>query len=224
MRYLNALEYTVRAIDNWNWITVIWVGIFVLLAITRFLYQKRFDEFLMLPVSDKYFKLQGKGYEVNHPFNIFLFTIQVLSFSLFFYLLISFYRPAAASTNQWLFVQIITGFAGFILIKFLSEKIIAHILNIETVIDGYLYEKLNYMSLISILIFVVNLLFILALKPDKIVILSFLIAVAILYLVSLISSFKRNWQSILKHFSYFILYLCALEIGPYLILYEILAD
>ena len=199
------------------------MGIFVLLGITRFLYPRRFDEFLLLPVSDKYFKLQGKGYEAKHPFNVFLFAIQVLSFSMFLYLIAATYRPELAKENQWLFVQITTGFGAFILIKFISEKIIAYIMDMEALIDGYLYEKLNYMSLISLVVFVANIVFILAIKPAKIVILSVSIGVLVLYLIALISSFKRNWQSIMKHFSYFILYLCALEIAPYVILYQLIA-
>ena len=198
------------------------MGIFLLLGITRFLYPRRFDEFLLLPVSDKYFKLQGKGYESKHPFNVFLFAIQVLSFSMFMYLLAATYRPEMVRENQWLFVQITTGFAVFILVKFISEKIIAYIMDMEALIDGYLYEKLNYMTIISLIVFVANIVFILAVKPAKIVILSVSIVVVILYLIALISSFKRNWQSILKHFSYFILYLCALEIAPYIILYKLI--
>lgn len=216
------MEYTLRTVENLNWITFVWVGIFVLLAISRYLYPRRFDEFLLLPISDKYFKLQGKGYEVYHPFNVILFAIQVLSFSMFLYLMAATYRPDLVNENQWLFVQITTGFGAFVLIKSISEKIIAYIMNIEVLIDGYLYEKLNYMGLISLVIFVANLVFILAIKPVKVMVFSISIAVLILYLIALISSFKRNWQSILKHFSYFILYLCALEIAPYVILYQLI--
>jgi len=216
------LEYTLRNIENWDWATLVLVAGFAILAVTRYLYPRRFQEFVLLPVSDKYLKLQGKGYEVKHPFNVLLFTVQVLSFSLFFYLFLNYTSPALSVDNPWLFVQLVTGFSVFVLFKYISEKIIAHILNIESIINAYLYEKLNYANIISLVVFLLNIVFVFALKPTKMVLIGLSFVLIALYLIALISSFKRNWRVILKHFSYFILYLCALEIAPYIILYHLL--
>ena len=138
----HTLDYTLRNIENWDWVTLLLVGTFIILAVTRYLYPRRFREFLLLPISDKYFKLQGKGYEINHPFNVLLFGVQLISFSLFAYFVVNFFYPSIPKENPWLFVQIITGLAVFILAKYFSEKIIAHIFNIEGIINAYLYEKL----------------------------------------------------------------------------------
>jgi len=218
------MEYGLRAIENWDWVTLILVAMFMVLAVTRYLYPRRFMEFLYLPLSDKYFKLQGKGYEIKHPFNVLLFSIQVLSISLFIYLLLFTFNPVNTQENPWLFVQITTGLGLFILAKFCLEKILAHILNIEGLINDYLYEKLSYTSIISLLILIGNILFYFAFKPSETVetaLFVFALVLAGLYLMSLISSFKRNRNIILRHFSYFILYLCALEIAPYIILYYV---
>lgn len=216
------MEYSFRNIENWDWFTLVLVGIFAILSVTRYLYPRRFHEFLLLPISDKYFKLQGKGYKIKHLFNAMLFSVQVLSFSLFFYLFLSISNPSLIQENQWLFIQIATGFSVFVLVKFFSEKIIAHIFNIEGLINGYLYEKFSYVSLISLLVLIGNVVFFFTLKPFKTLLIAFSIVLAGLYIISLISSFKRNWIVILRHFFYFILYLCALEIAPYVILYQLL--
>ncbi|MEL6809920.1 MAG: DUF4271 domain-containing protein [Bacteroidota bacterium] len=215
------MEYVIRDIQNWDWVTLVLVGVLVILAVTRHFYPRRFFEFLMLPVTDKYFMLQGKGYEIKHPFNVLLFGVQVLSFSLFFFLFFHITQPDTTAENKWLFVQLLAGFALFVLAKYYLEKIIAHIFNIEGVINSYLYEKLSYASLISILALLGNVVFFFTYKPSKTVLLVFSSVLALLFLISLISSFKRNWQLILRHFFYFILYLCALEIAPYVILYKL---
>ena len=215
------MEYGLRTIENWDWVTLLLVFIFMVLAVTRYLYPRRFMEFLYLPLSDKYFKLQGKGYEIKHPFNVLIFSVQVLSLSLFMYLVLYTYYPSTTVENPWLFVQITTGLGLFILAKFCLEKILAHILNIEALVNDYLYEKLSYASIISLLILVGNIVFYFAFKPPETVLFGFSLALAVLYLMSLISSFKRNRNIILRHFSYFILYLCALEIAPYIILYYV---
>jgi hypothetical protein len=202
-------------------VTLLLLGTFVILAVTRYAYPRRFREFLLLPLSDKYFKLQGKGYEINHPFNVLLFVVQLISFSLFAYFVVDYFDPAFSKENPWLFVQIITGLAVFILAKYFLEKIIAHIFNIEGIINAYLYEKLNYASIISLFLLVVNILFYFAFKPTRAFLIVISIGLAVVYLISLISCFKRNWRVILRDFSYFILYLCALEIAPYIIVYHL---
>jgi Domain of unknown function (DUF4271) len=216
------LEYSLRNIENWDWVTIILVGIFAILSITRYLYPKRFHEFLLLPLTDKFFKLQGKSYEIKHMFNALLFGVQVLSISLFIYLYLSITNPSLVEENQWLIIQISTGYTVFVLVKFLSEKIIAYIFNIESMINRYLYEKLSYTSLISLLVLTGNIVFVFIINPAKNVLIAFATVMAGLYIISLMSSFKRNWIIILRHFFYFILYLCTLEIVPYIILYRLL--
>lgn len=218
------MEYGLRAIENWDWVTLILVVMFMVLAVTRYLYPRRFMEFLYLPLSDKYFKLQGKGYEINHPFNVLFFSIQVLSISLFIYLLLFNFYPTITAANPWLFVQITTGLGLFILAKFCLEKMLAYILNIEALMNDYLYEKLSYASIISLLILIGNIIFYFAFKPSETALFGFSLVLVALYLMSLISSFKRNRNIILRHFSYFILYLCALEIAPYIILYYVVLN
>jgi len=201
---------------------VVLVGIFAILSITRYLYPKRFHEFLSLPLTDKFFKLRGKSSEIKHLFNVLLFVVQVLSISLFIYIYLSITDPSLVEENRWLIIQIGTGYTVFVLVKFLSEKIIAYIFNIEGTINRYLYEKLSYASLISLLVLIGNVVFVFTINPTKNVLITFATVMAGLYIVSLISSFKRNWVIILRHFFYFILYLCTLEIVPYIILYRLL--
>jgi Domain of unknown function (DUF4271) len=216
------LEYSLRNIENWDWVTIVLVGIFAILSITRYLYPKRFHEFLSLPLTDKFFKLQGKSYEIKHLFNALLLAVQVLSISLFIYLYLSITNPLLVEENQWLLIQIGTGYTVLVLVKFLSEKIIAYIFNVESIINRYLYEKLSYTSLISLLVLTGNIVFVFIIDPTKNVLITFATVMAGLYIISLISSFKRNWIIILRHFFYFILYLCTLEIVPYIILYRLL--
>ena len=198
------------------------MGIFAILSITRYLYPKRFHEFLSIPLTDKFFKLRGESSEIKHLFNALLFVVQVLSISLFIYIYLSITDPSFIEENRWLIIQIVTGYTVFVLVKFLLEKIIAYIFNIEGTINRYLYEKLSYASLISLLVLIGNVVFVFTFNPNKNVLITFATVIAALYIVSLISSFKRNWNIILRHFFYFILYLCTLEIVPYIILYRLL--
>ncbi len=175
----------------------------------------------MLPITDKYFAMQGKGYEIKHPFNVSLFFIQVVSFSLFIYLFLIHKQPEV-STNKWLFIQLFTGVSLFILVKYILEKMIAHIFGMDSIINNYLYEKLSYSSLIAIVVLIFNILLFYTITPNSLILWVAIASIGILFVISLISSYKRNANLILRHFFYFILYLCALEIAPFIILYKIL--
>ena len=46
--------------------------------------------------------------------------------------------------------------------------------------------------------------------------------VLLMNFISVVSIYRKNQQFILSRWFYFILYLCALEIGPYFILYKLI--
>lgn len=215
------MELELRVISENYWITLIFVSAFIVLAVTRSLYPRRFHEFFLLPVTDKYFALEGKHYEVRHPFNFLLFSLQTISFSLFIYIILQFQQPELTRDHPWLFVQILGGFLGFVLLKYVFEKLIAFILNIQTFMDGYLYEKLSYTNLISIYLLSFNLLLFYTLPLNNRTIQVIIWGLFLLHAFSLISSMKRNNSVIFRNIFYFILYLCALEIAPYVILYKV---
>ncbi len=212
-----------RHIENLDWITLLLLGGLMITAITRHLYPKRFQEFVLLPVTNKYFSIQGKGYEIKHPFNIAFFVVQVIAFSLFIYLSVKVFHPDFIEKKPWIFLQIVTAYSVFVLGKYVLEKIVAHIFDIEALVNGYLFEKLSYLNLLAIFILIINTVFSYIFTPSKTVLVALIGGITIFYAISFISSFKRNRNAILRHFFYFILYLCALEIAPYIILYKSLA-
>ena len=216
------MQYVERYTESIDWVTIFLMGCFLLFTVVKYAYPKRFDEFVMLPLNSKYFFVQGKNDDLKHPFNMILFVAQVISVSLFIFLLLNLKSPEVKETNPWLFVQICSAYAIFILIKFLIEKIIGSIFSIDVIINSYLYQKLSYRNLLGIVVFIGNLIFFYAVEPSMIVILVFLSFLLILNLFALFTCYKTFSKMILGNLFYFILYLCALEIAPYLILYKTL--
>ncbi|AVI50882.1 DUF4271 domain-containing protein [Pukyongia salina] len=218
------MDYITRDIISQDWITFLLVGCVVLYTITKYFYPLRFQEFILLPITNKYFLVQGKNNEIQHPFNIILFIAQIISVSLFIYLLISTTNPDLISANKWIFIQICTAYAGFVLVKYYLEKIISTVFSLESYINQYLYEKITYRNLLAMAIFLGNLVFFYILQPSLLVLLVFFGILILLNAVSMFYSYKTNGKLIFRNFFYFILYLCALEISPYFILYKVFID
>tara|TARA_R110000787_G_scaffold137132_2_gene249862 strand:+ start:5161 stop:5751 length:591 start_codon:yes stop_codon:yes gene_type:complete len=192
------------------------VGCIVVIAILKVIYPKRFEDFIRLPVSNNYFLAKGKSEELRHPFSILLFVIQLLSISLFAYL----FFLDKGEANVLLFLKILTAVFVFIIAKISIEKMIGTIFSIENVIDQYVYEKLTYRNFLSLILIIANLVFYFSIKPDFNI---FLIFIGILFLINMLIlyySYKNYRSLIFSNFFYFLLYLCALEISPYLILYK----
>lgn len=192
------------------------VGCIVVIAILKVIYPKRFEDFIRLPVSNNYFLAKGKSEELRHPFSILLFLIQLISISLFAYL---FFLEKGKATVL-LFFQILSAVFIFIIVKTSIEKMIGAIFSIKNVIDQYIYEKLTYRNFISLLLIIANLIFYFSVKPDLNTLLIFTGILFLINILFLFYSYKNYRSLIFSNFFYFLLYLCALEISPYLILYK----
>ncbi len=204
-----------------DWITFLLLGCLILYAVSKYLYPLRFQEFILLPITNKYFLVQGKNNEIQHPFNILLFVSQVISVSLLIYLIIKVSDPETIALNPWIYIQICTAYAAFILVKYYLEKIVSVVFSLEPLFNQYLYEKITYRNLLAVAVFLGNLVFFFIYEPTLTVLLVYLGILVTINAVSIFYSYKTNGKLILGNFFYFILYLCALEISPYFILYKL---
>jgi len=209
-----------RLVENKDWIILIFVGVFILLAIVKTKFPRRFQEFMLLPITNKYFSVEGKSSEVTHPFSLLLFIVQAVSLSLFICIVLTLGTGNFKNTPI-LFLQVFTGYTLIILAKYYVEKLVAHVFDIEKLVQDYLYEKLSYINLLSLIVFIANLIFFFIYFPDGTTINFVIAGFVFLYVIALISSIKKNTTLILRNFLYFILYLCALEFAPYVILYKL---
>ena len=210
------MRYTNRIIESLDWVTLIMVGCILIIAILKVIYPKRFNDFIRLPVSNNYFLAKGKSEELRHPFSILLFVIQIISIALF----VNLFFLEKGKANMILFLKILFVVFVFIIVKTSIEKIIGTIFSIEKLIDHYIYEKLSYRNFLSLLLIVTNLIFYFSVKPDLNIL---LILTGILFLVNMVILFygyKKYRSLIFSNLFYFLLYICALEISPYIILYK----
>ncbi len=205
-----------------DWVTLCLMSCLILFTLAKFLYPKRFQEFILLFFTNKYFLVHGKNEDIKHPFNIILFITQIISVSLFVFLFLKISSPKTVESNPWLFVQICTGYIVFVLVKFSFEKIIGEVFSIGTIVNNYLYQKLSYRNLLGILFFIGNLFFFYVAEPSLNMLIATIVAMLALNAIALFYSYKTSGNLILGNFFYFILYLCALEISPYIILYKVL--
>lgn len=218
------MEAIERHAVSQDWITLLLVFTFVLLVIAKYSFTQRFAHFSMLFATDKYLLLKGKDPNLFHPFNILLFVVNAISVALFIYVFFLTFREADPERPKILFLRIITAYTAFVLLKFSLEKILADVVSVYDKMNYYLFHKLSYRNFIALILLPVSMFFIYVWEPSPLVLYVVVGLILIMNLITLLSAFVKNQQYILNNWFYFILYLCALEIGPYYILYKLVTN
>ncbi|MHA6279289.1 DUF4271 domain-containing protein [Salinimicrobium sp. CAU 1759] len=218
------MEAIERHAVSQDWITLLLVLAFVLLVIAKYAFSQRFAHFSMLFATDKYLLLKGKDPNLFHPFNILLFVVNAISVALFIYIFFLTFMKDAPERPKIFFLRIITAYTAFVLLKFSLEKILADIVSVYDKMNYYLFHKLSYRNFIALLLLPVSMIFIYVWEPSPLVLYIVLGLILLMNLITLLSAFVKNQQYILNNWFYFILYLCALEIGPYYILYKLVTN
>ncbi|TAF73096.1 MAG: DUF4271 domain-containing protein [Flavobacterium sp.] len=207
-----------RIIENKDWATALFVLSLILIALTKSVFENRFNDFTKLIYSDKYIKMYRDSSHLMSGFTIALFVVQIISFSFFLQLFLSYY--GRASKSDWmLFIQLFTFITYFILAKFLIEKIIATAFKIEEFMEQFNLKKVTYRTYIGLIILPIDLILYYFDVFSKNIFLPIFTIALIINLFTYLLTIKNYQSLIMGKLFYFILYLCALEIAPYYFMY-----
>ncbi len=209
-----------REIISNEWYVILFVLCLCFLALAKRSFSKRFDDFLLLVGNSKYLKIYARDQKFIDQFDALLFINLIVSLSIFCFLGYSTFVDNIAF-NLITFLKLLLGIGALILIKVLLERLIGSLFQIDTLIDSYLFQKTNYKNFTGLLLLPINILLVFTIPLSANV---FYIIFGLLFTINLIgfiTSIKTHQKTIINNIFYFILYLCALEIAPYVILYKL---
>lgn len=216
------MEAIERFTVSQDWITSLLLLVFILLVVAKYAFPQRFSHFMMLFATDKYLLLKGKDPNVYHPFNLLFFTINVIAVALFVHVFYNVFSAESPDRPKVLFLRIATAYTAFVLLKFSIEKIIANVLSVDQKMNYYLFYKLSYRNFMALVLLPVCMVFIYIWEPTALALYITLGLILLMNFITIASIYRKNQNYILGNWFYFILYLCALEIGPYFILYKLI--
>jgi hypothetical protein len=203
-------------------LTLVILLVLLLLVMAKQLYPYRFQDFLALFNSGKFMAIKSREHKALFGFNVLMLIIHLLSISVFIFLLYrEFVDPQIKETGV-LFLQIFTGYSFLVLLKITVEKIIGNVFDLDDIIDNYLFQKHTYRNFITlgVLAFSIFLVYIPHFPLWTYYLIFGSLIVATLISFSRIAS--KNLGLVTHNMFYFILYLCALEIAPYIVLYKLI--
>ncbi|WP_179343322.1 DUF4271 domain-containing protein [Winogradskyella ursingii] len=211
-----------------NFITYEWFTIFTILGLTviavaKFVNTMRFNDFIAVIGNSKYLKIYSKGQKFIDIFDSFLFANLVISLSIFSFFAYSAYNTPLTFELS-LFLKIIFTIATVLLIKTLLERLLGSLFEIDAVMDAYLFQKTTFKNYSGIIFLCSNLFLLYTEINTNVIIVTTFVIVCIVHLIGFATSFKNHQNIISINYFYFLLYLCALEIGPYVLLYKVFSE
>ncbi|PWK18969.1 DUF4271 domain-containing protein [Xanthomarina spongicola] len=192
----------------------------VFIALAKLLFEKRFNQFVSVLINSSYLKIYSREQKFLDLFDGLLFVNLIISLSIFSYITYQILIEHIDNTINFIF-NLIIGIGLFILIKVLLERLIGSLFSIDNLIDKYLFQKTSYKNFLGLALIPINIILLFSIEPNKYIIVCVVLLLLIINIIGLITSFKSNLNLIKREFFYFILYLCALEIGPYIILFKV---
>ncbi|WP_299120465.1 DUF4271 domain-containing protein [uncultured Winogradskyella sp.] len=212
-----------RNFITYEWFTIFTiVGLFAIVA-AKFLFTLRFNDFLYVIGNSKYLKIYSKDQKFIDQFDSFLFVNLALSFSIFIYFAYSTFITSIPF-ELTSFLKLLFAVSTIIIIKTLLERLIGSLFDIDSLIDDYLFQKTTFKNYSGFVLLVANLFLIYTNILAEVVIISAFSIVCIINLIGFLTSFKNYQKLINPNFFYFLLYLCALEIAPYILLYKVIRE
>ena len=200
--------------------TVIILSLIIIITLIKYNNHKKFSSLLKIFWNSSYLKKYKYEKITYYPFDYILQINFVVSLGLFAFIYTIIYNGNNLAFNFLEFINIIQIIITFLILKNLSEIIISWVFNIQWMTKLYLNEKINYNSLIGLIILPINILILYFFNASINIIFIFIYIILLLKLTAYINSFILHQKTIKKSWFYFILYLCTLEIIPYLLLYN----
>ena len=212
------MEPIYRTTTSIDWITVVIFVSILFAAIAKGLFYSRFMNFIILPFNNKYIFMYNKKDKLLNWFHIFFTIFQLLNFSLFIYLA----REIFLKPENDHYIMVYWIILALLVLFFFSKIVVqlgnGFVFNNNKIITEFIFKKLSYFNYSSIITFLANLVLAYILKDSKTVVYITIFLILLINAIGWFTILKNHQKFIIAHFFYFILYLCALEIAPFVII------
>ncbi len=171
--------------------------------------------------------MYNKKEKLLNWFHIFFTLFQVINFSLFIYLSVRvlFKKNAFVSIDSsYHYPIILGGLLLFILVKVSLQLGNGFIFNSHKVISELIFKKLSYLNYSSLIMFVANVVLCYVFRDSQVVVYAAMFLILLINVIGWVTLLKNHQNFLASNFFYFILYLCALEIAPFVIIGSYLND
>ncbi len=212
------MEPILRTADTADWITIILLSSLIFLVLAKSMFYGRFLNFIILPFNNKYIFMYNKKEKLINWFHIFFTIFQIINFALFVFLARKILVSTTEEEHLFIFPIILGCILLFIFLKVVLQLGNGFIFGSGKAIGELIFKKLSYLNYSGLIMFVVNMVLVYVMKDSKIVVFVAIFLILLINIIGWVTVLRNHQKFITNYFFYFILYLCALEISPFIII------
>jgi hypothetical protein len=121
-----------------------------------------------------------------------------------------------------LFSQLIAFVALSFLFKIGIELFLGYVLDLNKIFNILTFQQISSYNFIGLTLLPLNAIIVFGVNFNTTLITITAIHILLMLAAGMIKTIRSNLNKLLNNFFYFILYLCTLEIGPFLVVYKVL--
>ena len=212
---MNPIEKAAYSLD---WMTLVLFISLIVFALGKYFYHTKFLNFIILPFNDKYVLLHNKKGQLFNWFHILLTVFQAINLAFFIFLSLKAFDALPSENHQNVFFLILALLVLFQIAKLVLQFIKGFVFNTVGLISELVFSKTSYLNHSSILLFIGNVILVYIFRDSKMIIYATIILILLVNGIGVIKLLKNYQKAMFPYFVYFILYLCALEIAPLVII------
>ncbi len=214
-----------RVVFTQDWITIILLIVLVLISLLKINFSERFSKLFTLFYSDKYYTdyIKTKPFLLN-TFHFIAFIIIFFNISLWVYYSIQAFLPHIFLPNALFYFQILVVVLIYFILRYTIGLFFANIFELEGSQKYFTFLKISNLTLIMIVSYPFLIMFnYTTIALYKYWLIFGLVLILFLLFFRYFLMFKNERLKFNNYF-YIILYLCALEIAPFIVIYKVFVD
>jgi len=208
-----------------DWITLIFIVVLIMIAILQFNFTERFSKLFSLVYSEKYYT----DYIKTRPlifnwFHVIFFFIIIFNISLSVYFTMNAFSISNMTGQFYFYFQILIMTLGYFSLRYFVGYLLGNLFELEEGQSYFTFLKVSNLALVSVLIFPLLILTNYSVGFFHKFLITFGIvaslAIALFRYFVLIKNEKLSFNNLF----YLFLYLCALELSPFIVLYKLFIE
>ncbi|MGB6150762.1 MAG: DUF4271 domain-containing protein [Pricia sp.] len=212
------MDPILRTAGTPDWITILLLSSILLPVIAKSLFYSRFLNFIILPFNNKYIFMYNKKEKLINWFHLCFTLFQIINFSLFVFLAGNIIFQTSESIDVFMYPVILGSILGFISLKVVLQLGNGFIFGSNKTVSELIFKKFSYLNYTGIVMFLANLMLAYVTTDSLVVIFVTVFTILAINVIGWVTLLRNHQKFITNYFFYFILYLCALEISPLIII------
>jgi hypothetical protein len=211
-----------RISNSGDWTTLVFMLVLILITIVNYSHGERFTKLFSLLYSEKYYT----DYIKTNPllfnnFHFFFFFVIIFNISLFLFFIFNAYKLVNVDYNFSFYLILLLSVFLYISLRYLLGMLLGFIFDVYYDQKYFTFLKISNLCLLSVLLFPLLILINYTVGNIHMILVTLGIVIVVILFIIRYYIIVKNEKLNFNNLFYLFLYLCALELSPFIVIYKL---